>query len=567
MKKIFFYAAIVLTTMLLNACSQTDNSADTPTPPSAQGEVVLMYYAVGGGNIDNDVELGLGAMALNHAKYPNVRAFTQVKYSSKRHSQWSEDYEPSGDYGCVYRFELDAKALNPAFTGDVAKAKPFTGKSFKKFAGADFKMYDPQNLTDFINWCMEQAPNAKAYVLAFGNHGGSYDILKDYDKALTRGVLYDDNLEGAPCMSPAEIATAISNVPRRIDLVVFDLCVMSNLEVLSELQGLTDYVLASGHSTVQAPDHEMCLALSKITSAATVGEGITKHVGDYVTYLTNHMADYYKEDKTNVRINRSLDYTLTDMSKLPALNQSIKRVADYLKQYVGSLSETELQARHEDFDNAASFAYQYVSSDCYYDVLSYFNQLKHFVFTDDTQFAALVGEVAAAVRECHAAHDEFSFDKDGVNKKYGLSYSILLGFNSSRLDFSYLKKKQGLETPKPQGVLMVGIRYGKGEPTNPYYNKYLLENGDVYLSAWKQGMEENIVAVNNFDKENSHAYLSWDNTYRATRFDKATGWSEWMKVNPGIPYDNPPTDDDDNFLFGNQDLSEILGNDFNVWGL
>ena len=35
--------------------------------------------------------------------------------------------------------------------------------------------------------------------------------------------------------------------------------------------------------------------------------------------------------------------------------------------------------------------------------------------------------------------------------------------------------------------------------------------------------------------------MNWNDTYRTTAFDKATGWSKWMKANTGIPYNNPPS--------------------------
>lgn len=568
MKKLLFFAAFALTATLFTACSNSDNTAgssDTPATPANSGEVVLMYYAVGGANLDYTTETQLGKIGLNLSKYPNVRTFVQLKYSAKKHDSYPEVYEPSGEYGSVYRFEINKQSSNPDFNGDVNKAKAFAGEGFRKFAGADFNMYEPQNLTDFINWCIKEAPGAKAYVLAFGDHGGSYDMEGDYNKALTRGVMYDDNIKGSPCMSLAEITTAISNVPQRINMIFFDLCIMNNLEVLGELQGHTDYVFASGHSVIESPLPELCVALSKVPTAATVNEGIETYMGEYVHYITKYMIPSFKEDPSDLRIDRSMDYTLTDMSKLPALFTTIKSVADYLKQYVGNLSEAELKDKTEAFDFAAGGTYQYVNNACYYDVVSYLEQLEKFVFPGDTKFSALVDDVVAAVKECHVAHDEFSYDEEGNDKKYGLSYSIILGFNSNRLDFSFLKEKGAKVPAEPMGVVMVGVRGGKGEVENPYFNKYLLENGDVYFTAWTEGKEDNIVFVNNYHASHSHSYLNWDYTYRTTRFDKATGWSGWMKINPGVPYDNPPRDDDGNIVFEDPNLNDIFGDDLNIW--
>ena len=118
---------------------------------------------------------------------------------------------------------------------------------------------------------MQQAPNAKAYVLAFGNHGGAYNITRDYNKSLpTRGVMYDDNLPGEPCMSPMEVAAALDELSRKPDMIYFDCCIMSNLEVLGELQGRTKFVFASGHSVIEGPLNDLCKSLRSISKSSNV---------------------------------------------------------------------------------------------------------------------------------------------------------------------------------------------------------------------------------------------------------------------------------------------------------
>ena len=59
--------------------------------------------------------------------------------------------------------------------------------------------------------------------------------------------------------------------------------------------------------------------------------------------------------------------------------------------------------------------------------------------------------------------------------------------------------------------------------------------------------------------EGSDANLSWDNTYRTLLFDKATGWSNWMKKNPGISFDNPPYDDEYTYVFEKPTWNELTG--------
>lgn len=558
MNKLFMLATLMCCGMLLTSCSKDDkNDGGSNT----EGEVVLMYYALGGSDLDMSTEQALANIAFYRKQYPNVRSFVQFKYSKERNKRWGTDYEPSGNYGEVYRFELNDNSLNPKYNGDVEEVKAFTGKGFQRIAGSDFKMYEPANIADFINWCIEQAPNAKAYVLAFGDHGGGYDLMKDGVK--TRGVMYDDNIEGGPCASNTEIATAIDAAKKHINVVFYDCCIMNNLEALGELVGHTDYVFASGHSVAQNPLPDLCLALSKIPSAGTIDAGIRQHLGSYVNPALENMRRMHMKDISENRIGRSMDYTLTDMSKLPALFASIKAVSDYLKQYVATLSPAELTARQDDFSEAASDCYQYTNTDPLYDVVSYLNALENHVFANDDQFDALVANVETAAKQCQVAHAEYSINKDGTDRKYGLSYSIILGFNSKRL-----RPTSEVSSAHPiaeQGVIMHVVRAGKGDIDDPYYNAFLLENGNVYFSVWNSGQEDRVLDINNYSQVHSTPNNSWDKHYYTTVFDKATGWSGWFKLNPGIPYDNPPSDDEGNWVFENPNINDIINGNVNIW--
>lgn len=558
MNKLFMLATLMCCGMLLTSCSKDDkNDGGSNT----EGEVVLMYYALGGSDLDMSTEQALANIAFYRKQYPNVRSFVQFKYSKERNKRWGTDYEPSGNYGEVYRFELNDNSLNPKYNGDVEEVKAFTGKGFQRIASSDFKMYEPTNIADFINWCIEQAPNAKAYVLAFGDHGGGYDLMKDGVK--TRGVMYDDNIEGGPCASNTEIATAIDAAKKHINVVFYDCCIMNNLEALGELVGHTDYVFASGHSVAQNPLPDLCLALSKIPSAGTIDASIRQHLGSYVNPALENMRRMHMKDISENRIGRSMDYTLTDMSKLPALFASIKAVSDYLKQYVATLSPAELTARQDDFSEAASDCYQYTNTDPLYDVVSYLNALENHVFANDDQFDALVANVETAAKQCQVAHAEYSINKDGTDRKYGLSYSIILGFNSKRL-----RPTAEVSSAHPiaeQGVIMHVVRAGKGDIDDPYYNAFLLENGNVYFSVWNSGQEDRVLDINNYSQVHSTPNNSWDKHYYTTVFDKATGWSGWFKLNPGIPYDNPPSDDEGNWVFENPNINDIINGNVNIW--
>ncbi len=69
---------------------------------------------------------------------------------------------------------------------------------------------------------------------------------------------------------------------------------------------------------------------------------------------------------------------------------------------------------------------------------------------------------------------------------------------------------------------------------------------------------ENIISINRYYKKGSGVHQSWDNTYRTLQFDKAVGWSRWMKKNPGIHYDNPPYDEEYSYVFEDPDFDDFI---------
>ena len=92
---------------------------------------------------------------------------------------------------------------------------------------------------------------------------------------------------------------------------------------------------------------------------------------------------------------------------------------------------------------------------------------------------------------------------------------------------------------------MICPQDGDGTAEDNYRRDILLEDGSMFYHIWQSGDPGDNQRI--FDKKHPHSasYKSWAETYEKTAFDKATGWSQWMKKNPGLPIGNPPTDDSD----------------------
>lgn len=98
---------------------------------------------------------------------------------------------------------------------------------------------NPQSLTDFILWSVENQP-AQNYALVIWNHGGGID-----------GIAWDDSSSGY--LTVNELSTAVSNAVNysnsdtleKFGLIAMDACLMGMVEVAYPLTNLTDYLVMS----------------------------------------------------------------------------------------------------------------------------------------------------------------------------------------------------------------------------------------------------------------------------------------------------------------------------------
>ena len=100
-------------------------------------------------------------------------------------------------------------------------------------------MADPKTLTDFVNWASGplNKPKDRNYCLILWGHGT--ELLLDQDPG-TKGERY---------LTPAKLKSALEgtefNKNNKLDIVAFDACSMSMIELASALQGCVRFMIAS----------------------------------------------------------------------------------------------------------------------------------------------------------------------------------------------------------------------------------------------------------------------------------------------------------------------------------
>jgi hypothetical protein len=151
-----------------------------------------------------------------------------------------------------YIFEIKEKdaLLSPA--GEKSKEEKIqeVPLSFFEEEIVALNMADPKTLTDFLNWATKDLvnpetgtlykPKDRNYCLILWGHGT--ELLLDQDPGIT-------GIKGERYLTPAKLKTALKNADfiknNKLDIVAFDACSMSMIEVASALQGCARFMIAS----------------------------------------------------------------------------------------------------------------------------------------------------------------------------------------------------------------------------------------------------------------------------------------------------------------------------------
>ena len=463
-----------------------------------EADYTVMLYTVGGGNLDNQIETDIknaaGAIKADNKK---VRYLIQYKYSSQASINGISGFLPSGKPGHVYRYEASPNIVNTEKSPMLLLKDDYIyGTQNEK---AEF--FQPDSIVNFMKYCQKVAP-AKNYILVLSDHGGGYAVNDDYDKSLekmgTRATCFDDNLAGRG-ITCKEIRTALERSGMHLTMLYFDCCLMNNMETLSEVINLTDYVLASGH-TNGGGNHQ---AFVEELYNASAGDAFTDAMSRYAkTCAQRNNMLWMLHGATWAR---NVDFVLTDMKKFPAILTALRDYVDFaIKNMGGALAE--------DFQYAASDCYQYTPGFPLYDLRDYCEKLQANAFghlPNEWHYYDNLENALQAAQVCHY----YSIQSEGYKEitPHWLSYNVSLGAKG-----------------------FIGSTILKKEPTKIYgYNK----DGNL-ATVDISNLNLTVLGKNT-------PWFAWSQTYHQLEFDKQTGWSRWLEANTGFPINNPPYDNQD----------------------
>ena len=308
MNKITLKFVLLFFVTIFASCIDKDYyTMEAPEEPKDESTYTIMMYGCGGGNLDLPMVTNIRE-ALLAGSTDRVKFTGQIKFSAAY-----QEYEETAG---TQRF----------IVGDT----PENWYTPVEVLDTELALYDPKNLTDFINWSKEQCP-ADEYILLLWNHGGGW--TPDDDAPKNRAVIYDDVLEKKG-LSLDELVKGIKDSGTKMKMIYYDACLMGMMETMAGLTECADYALAASHITTGLGGDFNSL-MYHLNNSTNFEEAIKE-------YCFETMSHWNLEGKP-------YDLTLVDLSKMDNLLKEVKVFSGYLKEVVQIVAKCQ-----EDLENCSN---------------------------------------------------------------------------------------------------------------------------------------------------------------------------------------------------------------------
>ena len=480
-------AILICGASVFTACSSNE---DNPVhDDSTLAECTIIFYGVGGRNLDADIHENLRQLYRGLRDNSSIEAVVFFKSSSDPDSDMMENLDERGfDFhnATAYRFVVDRnQADNPQLQ--------FTPDNIYGGDGANIDITIADTLAHYISYAAAVRP-ARHYILVMSGHGSGYAPDDDRPETLrrtTRGVLHDDGYNGL-CISARAIRTAIERSGVTLDAVYLDACLMNSVETLYELYDMTPYIVSATYYTPDVGGEYACL-VRRLATSPNYGQALAGYCDD--------VADYWLHCE-EAGINPG-DYDMSDINAISCAQ--LRNAAPALKLFIDQLTQDysdPLLAQEIDAVTARAVANE--TEFPLYDLGAYFDSLMVGVHST---------ALADAARQAKDAMMESKLNSRGTKatEERGLpSFNCLLGADGS---WERLKLDGGI------GRLLEIVEYNW--------------NGTMLTTEY--GTDGTVTS-----RDEDTWGSTGDDTYSQLIFDKLTGWSRWIKVNRQKPLSQYP---------------------------
>ena len=467
-----------------DAWNRKDNLVNVPQP----ARYTVFVYGNAGGTMDKIIEYGFWEKIQPLLKDPgNVRVVCFYKYGK----DLPEDRKPfTGKYadpGDIVWFDLDDTTNLENIRNGGLQAY-----GYEKEAKA-MKLCDPKTVSAFIQISSLVCP-AEQYVFSIWGHGNGLNPLadvpgkyEDEDPAVapaTRGVIGDE-WNGREELDMYELSTAIRDAGlNRLNTIFFHNCLMGNMETLTELRGLSDYIVASAH-VLESEGELLTEYVRGLLEKGNTEDAIAQMFERVHPKWENSYHE--SEEQENGQIVESWkngDYKLIRTAKLDAIIGATKRLADRLVALYPTQREAidkatkEVYRFHTYIENKQSpdESIRYSLTNPFFDLADYAHLLTK--ETGDAEMAAISADLDKAFREAFVHYVDINTNEQHLDH---YTLSVCLTHN-----------------------IIYTADFVKLSPNPPLCN--------------------------------------FDQGYEQTTFHKLTGWGNWQRTNQQLLWGNPTSD-------------------------
>ena len=460
--------------------NRKDSLVNVPQP----ARYTVFVYGNAGGTMDAIIEYGFWEKIQPLLKDPgNVRVVCFYKYGKKpsdENNSYSGKYADPGD---IVWFELSD-------TTDLKEIRSdgFQAHGFVEEAKA-MKLCDPTTLNMFIQISSLQCP-AEQYVFSIWGHGNGLNPLTDvpgkyeYTAAAyaTRGVIADEWNEREE-LDMYELSTVIRSAGlNRLNTIFFHNCLMGNMETLSELRGLSDYIVASAH-LLESEGELLTEYVRGLLEKGNTEDAIAQmfeRVHPTWEQSYHGFNDVGDGSKTEYWYNG--DYKLIRTAKLDAIIGAAKRLADRLLALYPTQKEAIDKATREVYRFHTPYPYvELTFFHPFVDLADYAHLLAK--ETGDAEMAAISSDLDKAFSEAFVHYADVSTNVQHLDH---YTLSVCLANNETYTDDA--SKSQSIKLIVPQPL------------------------------------------------------CNFDQGYEQTTFHKMTGWGNWLRTNQQLLWGNPTSD-------------------------
>ena len=466
-----------------DAWNRKDNLVNVPQP----ARYTVFVYGNAEGIADKVIEYGfwekIQPLLTDHN---NVRVVCFYKYGKDLPEEKKPFTGKYADPGDIVWFDLnDTTKLENIRNGGLQAL------GYEKEAQA-MKLCDPKTVSAFIQISSLVCP-AEQYVFSIWGHGNGLNPLADVpgkyeDPAAapaTRGVIGDEWNKGEE-LDMYELSTAIRSAGlNRLNTIFFHNCLMGNMETLTELRGLSDYIVASAH-LLSSEGELLTEYVRGLLEKGNTEDAIAQMFERVHPAWEQSYHDIEEDNGQIVESWKNGDYKLIRTAKLDAIISATKRLADRLL----ALYPTQKDA----IDSATQKVYRFHTL-----ILNYVSPEQRHLLTYVNPFVDL------------ADYAHWLAKETGDTEMAAISADLDKAFSEAFVHYADVSTNE--------------------QHLDHYTLSICLTNNKFYTAdAAKLPLVDYFVP---------NHLCNFDQGYEQTTFHKLTGWGNWLRTNQQLLWGNP----------------------------